>query len=108
MIRILVAFHLNPEALDHLSEIPEFEISAKPGLTPGQLLEEMRATDALVCAGCPAVSETALAAATELKLIVDNGAPGGVDLEAARNRRIEVRRVSEDRTVAVLKEFFNV
>lgn len=108
MIRILVAFPLNAGALDLLNEIPEFEISEKPGLTPEQLLAEIRGTDALVCGGSPAVGGPVLAAAKDLKLVVNNGAAGDVDLEAARRRLIEVRRVSEDRTVAVLKDFFNV
>ena len=108
MIRILVACPLNAEALEQLNEIPEFEISERPGITPDQLLDEIRGADALVCGGSPAVSGTALAAAAGVKLIVDIGVPGGADLEAAQRRRIEVRRVSEDRTVAVLKDFFNV
>ncbi len=108
MIRILVAFPLDPKAIDQLNEIPEFEINAKSGLTPEQLLDEIRGTEALVSGGSPAVSASVLAAAADLKLIVNNGAPGTVDAEAARQRRIEVRSVAQDGTVAVLKDFFNV
>jgi phosphoglycerate dehydrogenase-like enzyme len=108
MIRILVACPLNAEALENLNGIPEFEISERPGLTPEQLLDEIRGADALVCGGSPVAGGPALGAADGLKLIVDIGEPGGVDLEAAQRRRIEVRRVTEDRTIAVLKDFFNV
>jgi len=108
MIRILVAFPLDPNVLDQLNEIPEFEISANPGLTPEQLLDEIRGADALLCGGSPVVSAPVLAAASDLKLIVNNGAADAVDMEAAQRGRIEVRHINEEGTVAVLKDFFNV
>ena len=108
MIRILVAFPLDPDVLDRLNEIPEFEISTRPGLTPEQLLDEVRSADALLCGGSPVVSAPVLAAASDLKLIVNSGAADAVDMEAAQRGRIEVRTIAGDGTVAVLKDFFNV
>ncbi len=108
MIRILITFPLGPEAVDQLNEIPEFEINAKPGLSPEQLLAEINGADALVCGGSPVVSASHLAAATGLKLIVTIGATDAVDVPAAQRRGIDVRHIDQEGTVAVLKDFFNV
>jgi len=108
MIRILVASPLGPEAIDQLNEIPEFEINARPGLSPEQLLDEIGNADALVCGDSPVVSASLLAATTDLKLIVNNGAPDAVDALAAQRRGIDVRHIGQEGTVAVLKDFFNV
>jgi phosphoglycerate dehydrogenase-like enzyme len=113
MIRILVAIPLNVQASDRLSEIPEFEISVKPGLTPGQFMDEVRNADALVFSGFPPMSEKLLDAGSNLKLVITCGGRDSVDQGAAKRRGIEVRRVTPDRAsgsraVAILKDFFNV
>ena len=113
MIRILVAASLSPKAIDQLSEIPEFEISERTGLTSEQLRDEIRSADALVIGGSPGVTAEILEAGADLKLIVSTGPSGRVDEAAARSQRVEVRRIPGGRgadagAISVLKDFFNV
>jgi len=111
MIRILVAVPLDSKAIDLLNEIPEFEINEKTGLTPGRFLDEIRNADALVCGGSPRVTGKVLDAGSDLKLIIHSG-QDSANMEEARRRHIEVRRITAgraagDEAIAVLKDFFN-
>lgn len=119
MIRILAILPLSPETTDTLSEIPEFEINAKTGLSSRQLLEEIRNVDVLVTGGAPFVSAEILAAAVDLKLIIAGQGSGQVDEAAARRRHIEIRGITasgggkggpagDSQAISILKDFFNV
>jgi phosphoglycerate dehydrogenase-like enzyme len=113
MIRILITFPLTAKDLDLLNEIPEFEVNEKSGIEPQQMLDELLQADALVCGSTPPLSKEALAAGTELKLIVAIGAKTGVDAALARKQGIEVRPVAGGKSaaakaIAILKDFFNV
>jgi phosphoglycerate dehydrogenase-like enzyme len=123
MIRILVTVPLSPVVIDALSAIPEFAISIKTGLSSGELLDEIREADALVSGGSPFISAEILSAGAGLKLILCGDPPGQVDEAAALRRHVEIRAIptgttgqdgknsgpAEDtKTIAILKDFFNV
>jgi len=113
MIRVLITCPLNPEVVDRLNEIPEFEVSEKSGLSAMELRREIAQAEALVCGAIPPVTAQVLQEAAGLRLIIPVGAENGVDAAAAAGKRIEVRPIAAgtagtEQTIAILKDFFNV
>lgn len=102
MIRILVADRLSPRAIEKISEIPEFEVIERIGLSPAELAQELAGVEAVIIRGRTVMSAAAIAAAPTLQLIVRAGTDlSGIDLEAAEKRNIEVRHTPLASTVAV-------
>jgi D-3-phosphoglycerate dehydrogenase len=124
MIRILIADRLNTKTIDILSEISEFEIIEKPGLTSAQLLAEIKNADAMIVSGSLPLTEEILSGSGDLKLIVrSSGVSGPIDAAAAKRKNIEIRsavghgsvqagnktgETVEIDAIAILKDFFNV
>jgi phosphoglycerate dehydrogenase-like enzyme len=124
MIRILVADRLNPETIDLLNQIPEFEINEKAGLTPKQLPGEIKNADALIVNGSVPLNEDIFNEGGDLKLVVrSSGVSGPIDAAAAQRHHIEIRtavghpaappggKMAEPiaiDVIAILKDFFNV
>jgi phosphoglycerate dehydrogenase-like enzyme len=124
MIRILIADRLNAKTIDILSEISEFEIIEKPGLTSAQLLAEIKNADAMIVSGSMPLTEEILSGSGNLKLIIRNsGVSGPIDAAAAKRKNIEIRsavghgsvqagnkteETVEIDAIAILKDFFNV
>jgi D-3-phosphoglycerate dehydrogenase len=124
MIRILIADRLNAKTIDILSEISEFEIIEKPGLTSAQLLAEIKNADAMIVSGSMPLTEEILSGSGDLKLIVrSSGVSGPIDAAAAKRKNIEIRsavghgsvqagnkteETVEIDAIAILKDFFNV
>lgn len=124
MIRVLVVDRLSPKVLDLLNEIPEFEVSEKTGLSPAQLLDEIKNADALIISGSLPLTEEILNGCGDLKLIIrSNDVSGPVDTATAKRKNIEIRTAvghssaqPGDKTketvgidaIAILKDFFNV
>jgi D-3-phosphoglycerate dehydrogenase len=124
MIRILIADRLNAKTIDILSEISEFEIIEKPGLTSAQLLAEIKNADAMIVSGSMPLTEEILSGSDDLKLIIrSSGVSGPIDAAAAKRKNIEIRsavghgsvqagnkteETVEIDAIAILKDFFNV
>jgi D-3-phosphoglycerate dehydrogenase len=124
MIRILITDRLSPKVIDLLNEIPEFEVSEKPGLTSAQLRDEIANADALVISGYEPLPEDILNQGGSLKLVVRCGdGCAYIDNAAAKRRKIEIHTVAGGGraqhgkktkqaagidVIAILKDFFNV
>jgi len=102
MIRILAADPLNAQALEQLSEIPEFEVVEKLGLSPDELACELPQYEAVIVRSATQLSREVLAPAKKLRLIVRVGI--GLDniaMDYARARGIEVRNTPAATAVTV-------
>jgi len=92
LIKVLLTDTLNPEAVELLKEVPEFEVVVKNGMTPLQLKNEARHYEALVVDGQTAIDKEILENAGHIKLIVRTGIGlDNIDVEAARVRNIVVK-----------------
>ncbi len=102
MIKVLLADDISQRALELLEEIPEFEISVKPGLTREQLKIEIKEYDAVVIRGRTIIDKTILDEAENLKIIVRAGIDlDNVDVQTAQSRNIEVRNTPFAATITV-------
>ncbi len=112
MIRVVVTYPLDAEALEQLNEIPEFEVHETAGFSPEEMRREIVQADALVCGGSPPSTAAAIATAAGLKLIISIGAPDAINEATAKQKGIEVRPVEGGKAaaaaaIAILREFFN-
>jgi D-3-phosphoglycerate dehydrogenase len=98
--KVLVSDNLASQGLDVLRQTSGIELVEKPGLSPGELLEEIADVDGLVIRSGTKVTADVIAAAQNLKVIgragigVDN-----VDVPAATARGIAVLNTPEGNSI---------
>ena len=106
-MRILVTDEVDPEGVELLKAVPEFQVDVEPTLSPKVLLERIGDYDAFVGRSATRISAELLARATKLKVIgragvgVDN-----VDLDKATELGVAVINAPAGNTIAVVELFF--
>lgn len=101
-MRILISDKLSQQGVDVLKEEAEWTVDVKTGLTPAQLLEEIKQYEGLVIRSNTKVTAEVIKAAARLKVVgragtgVDN-----VDLEAATKRGIVVMNTPGGNSISV-------
>lgn len=101
MVKVLVSDPIEKEGLTPLIGNPKFDVTIKTGLSPDQLLNEIKSTDVLLVRSETKVTPTVLESGKNLKLIgragvgVDN-----IDLAAASKQGVIVMNVPGGNTVS--------
>jgi D-3-phosphoglycerate dehydrogenase len=106
-MRILVTDEVDPEGVELLKSVPEFQVDVEPTLPPKVLLERIGDYDAFVGRSATRISAELLERAKKLKVIgragvgVDN-----VDLDKATELGVAVINAPAGNTIAVVELFF--
>jgi D-3-phosphoglycerate dehydrogenase len=102
MKKILVADALDKEALDLLKASPSFEVTVKTGMDEAELVKTIPGFNAIVVRGATKVTRNAIAASTNLELILRAGIGlDNVDAAAAKEKGIAVANTPAATTISV-------
>jgi D-3-phosphoglycerate dehydrogenase len=109
MKKILVADALNPDALDKLKSIPEFDVTLKTGMDEDELVKTIPDFHVAVVRGATKVTGKAIDAASNLELIVRAGIGlDNIDLEAAKAKGIQVANTPAATSISVAEHTFGL
>lgn len=109
MKKILVADALNPEALEELKSLPEFEVTLKTGMDEQELMKTIPGYDAIVVRSATKVTGNVIEASSGLNLIVRAGIGlDNVDLEASRAKGVQVANTPSATTNSVSEMVFGL
>ncbi len=109
MKKILVADALNPEAMEKLESVPEFEVTLKTGMDEDELVKTIPDFHAAVVRSATKVTSKAIDAASNLELIVRAGIGlDNIDLEAAKTKGIQVANTPAATSISVAEHTFGL
>lgn len=100
MVKIVVTDQIHDDGIKMLKQIGEVDV--KTGLTPNQLLEEIKGYDVLVVRSATKVTKEVIDAGENLKIIARAGVGlDNIDVQAANARGIKLVNAPEAPTIAV-------
>lgn len=106
-MKVLVTDALSSEGLEYLRSQPGIELAHHPGLSPEQLLEEIRDANALIVRSKTRATSEVIAAAGRLKVIGRAGAGvDNIDLEAATRKGVVVMNTPGGNSVSAAEHAF--
>jgi len=109
MKKILLADALNPEAIDEIKAVPDFEVTLKTGMDEAELVKTVPGFNAIVVRSATKVTSKVIEASTDLEIIVRAGIGlDNVDVGAARNKGIEVANTPSATTISVAEHTFGL
>ncbi|UCC39100.1 MAG: 3-phosphoglycerate dehydrogenase [Candidatus Aminicenantes bacterium] len=109
MKKILVADTLNPEALEELESIPNFEVTLKTEMDEDELVKTIPDFHVTVVRGATKVTRRAIESASNLELIIRAGIGlDNIDLEAAREKGIQVANTPAATSISVAEHTFGL
>jgi len=109
MKKILVADALNPEALEELNAVSDFEVTLKTGMDEAELMKTIPGFHAIVVRSATKVTENVIKASTDLEIIVRAGIGlDNVDRKAAAEADIEVANTPAATTFSVAEHTFGL
>ncbi len=101
-MKILISDKISPDGVEFLESQPEFTVVNRPGLTPEDLLHQIRDASALLVRSKTKVTAQVIEAAPELRAIGRAGAGvDNIDLDAATRRGIVVMNTPGGNSVSV-------
>lgn len=102
MTRILIADHLDQEAIDQLKAVPGFEVEVKTGLKEEELAAIIPGFDIIVVRSATKVTRPVIEAGKNLKLIIRAGIGlDNIDVAAAKEKGIEVANTPAATSISV-------
>ncbi|MEE8586172.1 MAG: phosphoglycerate dehydrogenase [Acidobacteriota bacterium] len=106
-MKVLISDMLSPQGIAYLEQQPGIEVANRPGLSPQELLQEIRDADALLVRSKTRVTAEVLASASQLKAIGRAGAGiDNIDLKAATAQGIVVMNTPGGSSVSVAEHVF--
>jgi D-3-phosphoglycerate dehydrogenase len=100
LVKILVTDKIHDDGIKMLEEIGEVDV--KTGLTPKELLEEIKRYDVLVVRSATKVTKEVIDEGKQLKIIARAGVGlDSIDVQAANSREIKLINAPEGPTIAV-------
>lgn len=109
MKKILVADTLNPEALEELKSIPNFEVTLKPGMDEDELVNTIADFHVTVVRGATKITRRVIESASNLELIIRAGIGlDNIDLEAAQEKGIQVANTPAATSISVAEHTFGL
>ena len=109
MKKILVADALNPEALEELNAVSDFEVTLKTGMDEAELMKTIPGFHAIVVRSATKVTENVIKASTDLEIIVRAGIGlDNVDRKTAAESDIEVANTPAATTFSVAEHTFGL
>ena len=102
MIKILIADHLDQEAVAQLQAVPNFEVTVKTGLNEAELAQIIPDYQIVVVRSATRITRPVIEAGKNLKLIIRAGIGlDNIDVQAARERGIEVANTPAATSISV-------
>jgi len=92
LIKVLIAEKVSPKVIEHLKEIPEFDVFENNQKTAEDLKENIKNYDAIIIGNETILSKDVLEKSHNLKIIVKLGTGlENIDVNYAQSNRIEIR-----------------
>jgi len=102
MTKILIADHLDKEAIEQLQATPSFEVTAKTGLSEADLVQLIPDFEVVVVRSATKITRPVIEAGKKLKLIVRAGIGlDNIDVVAAKEKGIEVANTPAATSISV-------
>ncbi len=102
MTRILIADHLDKEAVAELQKVPGFEVTEKVGLSEAELVQIIPEYEVVVVRSATKITRPVIEAGKNLKLIIRAGIGlDNIDVAAAREKGIEVANTPAATSISV-------
>ncbi|MCR4395512.1 MAG: 3-phosphoglycerate dehydrogenase [Candidatus Saccharicenans sp.] len=102
MTRILIADHLDPEAVEELKKIPGFEVTVKTGLSEAELVQIIPGFEVAVVRSATKITRPVIDAGKDLKLLIRAGIGlDNIDVAAAKEKGIEVANTPAATSISV-------
>ncbi len=102
MTRILIADHLDKEAVAELQKVPGFEVTEKVGLSEAELVQIIPEYEVVVVRSATRITRPVIEAGKNLKLIIRAGIGlDNIDVAAAREKGIEVANTPAATSISV-------
>lgn len=102
MIKILIADHLDQEAVEQLQAIPNFEVTVKTGLSETELVQIIPDFDIVVVRSATKITRPVIEAGKNLKLIIRAGIGlDNIDVQAAKEKGVEVANTPAATSISV-------
>ena len=109
MKKILVADTLNPEALEELKSIPNIEVTLKTGMDEDELVNIIADFHVTVVRGATKITRRVIESASNLELVIRAGIGlDNIDLEAAREKGIQVANTPAATSISVAEHTFGL
>jgi len=109
MKKIIIADALNPEALEELKSIPDFEVFLKTGMDEEELIKTIPDFHGAVVRGATKVTKNVIEAASNLELIVRAGIGlDNIDIAAAKAKGIQVANTPAATSISVAEHTFGL
>ena len=106
-MKVLISDKVSPEGIAYLQEQEGIEVVNRPGLSPQELLAEIRDAQGLIVRSKTKVTPEVIAAAGELRCIGRAGSGvDNIDLEAATRRGVVVMNTPGGNSVSVAEHTF--
>jgi len=102
MTRILIADHLDQEAVEELKKVPGFEVTVKTGLSEAELVQIIPGFEVAVVRSATKITRPVIEAGKDLKLLVRAGIGlDNIDVAAAKEKGIEVANTPAATSISV-------
>lgn len=102
MTRILIADHLDKEAVAELQKVPGFEVTEKAGLSEAELVQIIPEFEVVVVRSATKITRPVIESGKNLKLIIRAGIGlDNIDVAAAREKGIEVANTPAATSISV-------
>ena len=109
MKKILVADALNPEALEELQSIPDFDVTLKTGMDEAEQILTVPGYNAMVVRGATKVTKNVIDATSGMEIIVRAGIGlDNIDVTAAKDKGIQVANTPSATTISVAEHTFGL
>jgi len=100
--RILIADHLDQEAIEELQAVPGFEVTVKTGLNEAELVKIIPDFEVVVVRSATKITRPIIEAGQNLKLIVRAGIGlDTIDVKAAKEKGVEVANTPSATSISV-------
>ncbi|HAR36868.1 MAG TPA: 3-phosphoglycerate dehydrogenase [Acidobacteria bacterium] len=102
MTRILIADHLDQEAVEELKKVPGFEVTVKTGLSESELVQIIPGFEVAVVRSATKITRPVIEAGKDLKLLIRAGIGlDNIDVAAAKEKGIEVANTPAATSISV-------
>ena len=109
MKKILMADALNPEAIEELKAVPDFEVTLKTGMDEQELVNTIPDFNAIVVRSATKVTKNVIDASSGLELIVRAGIGlDNIDLAASKEKGVQVANTPSATTNSVSEMTFGL
>jgi len=109
MKKVLICDALHPDALEELESLTDLEVTVKTGMDESELIKTIPDYNATVVRSATKITKNVVNAASNLELIIRAGIGlDNIDLDAAKEKGIEVRNTPTATTISVAEHAFGL